>query len=103
NRESMSEDGPVWGTISCSHRCKEGTLKPPAVLVAPFQVYLSRPREPAVAFKDGCVTYSGIEPYVENIHFFFKDCAAAPRTGAACPEQFGCVQRKPYVGAVLFE
>ncbi len=78
-------------------------LEPAAMLVAPFEIDVRRPRQLGTHRKHRLVARPGIEPDVEDVHLALERRAAAGRARQAVGDEFFRRPLVPRVGAVLLE
>ena len=70
------------------------------MLVAAFQVHIRRPGQLRPHRKHCLVRRAGVEPDVEDVHFFLEVAVAALRTGHSCRQEFLNRPLVPRVGPV---
>ena len=69
NDEPMCQDGAERRVTPSSHTVQQGSLEPPAVLVAPLEVHFRRPTQFRARFQDRDVAGAGIEPDIHDVRF----------------------------------
>src|SRR5581483_9316428 len=102
-RPTAKGAGTIGRCAAQSHSNQQRALKPAAVLVAPFQVQVCRPRQAVLRHEHGKMARTGIKPHVENVAFFRELRPAASRTRSAGGQQFGGAALVPDIGGLLSE
>ena len=81
DQKSVGQHLPIGRRSVRPEADEQRALKPPAVLIAAFQVHVRRPRQVRPSGQHGLMARSRIEPHIENVPLALEFSAAARRTG----------------------